>query len=109
MVPCIFGHLLCIHRPANLLLEHGSSNFFTLGEREALALGVRYQGVCCGAGPHHIQAMAEALGKYPPASRYTADMSKHYALGNDPRLVKENMDFAKKNVRAENHTRFTSV
>jgi len=42
--------------------------------------------------------MAEALGKYSPASRYTADMSKHYALGNGPRLVKENMDFAKKNV-----------
>ena len=63
--------------------------------RKALALGVQYQGVCCGAGPHHIRAMAEALGKKPPASRYTADMSKHYALGNDARLVKENMEFAK--------------
>lgn len=61
---------------------------------KALGLGVLYQGVCCGAGPHHIRAMAEALGKNPPASRYSADMSKHYALGNDPGLVKENMDFA---------------
>jgi betaine-homocysteine S-methyltransferase len=63
--------------------------------KKALALGVNYQGVCCGAGPHHIRAMAEALGKSPPASRYTADMSKHYALGDHAQLVKENMAFAK--------------
>ena len=31
-----------------------------------------------------------------PASRYTADMSKHYALGSDARLVKENLEFAEK-------------
>ena len=36
------------------------------------ALGVRYLGVCCGAGPHHIRALAEALGRTPPASRYSA-------------------------------------
>ena len=64
--------------------------------KKALARGVNYQGVCCGAGPHHIRAMAEALGKNPPASRYTADMSKHYALGDNAQLVKENMAFAKK-------------
>lgn len=56
---------------------------------------MNYQGVCCGAGPHHIRAMAEALGKNPPASRYSPDMSKHYALGSDDKLVKENLDFAK--------------
>ncbi len=63
---------------------------------QALALGVNYQGVCCGAGPHHIRAMAEALGKNPPASRYSADMSKHYAFGTDAQLVKENLEFADK-------------
>ena len=47
-------------------------------------LGIRYLGVCCGAGPHHIRSMAEALGRTPPASRYTADMSKHAFLGTDP-------------------------
>ncbi len=62
--------------------------------KKALALGVQYQGVCCGAGPHHIRAMAEALGKKPPASRYSADMSKHYAFGSNTSLVKENIDFA---------------
>ena len=35
--------------------------------KDALALDVRYLGVCCGAGPHHIRSLAEALG--PPAAR----------------------------------------
>jgi len=63
--------------------------------KKALALGVNYQGVCCGAGPHHIRAMAEALGKNPPASRYSPDMSKHYALGTDERLAKEYLELEK--------------
>jgi betaine-homocysteine S-methyltransferase len=52
-------------------------------------LGVGYLGVCCGAAPHHIRAMAEALGRTPPASRYTADMSKHAYLGSDETLRDE--------------------
>jgi betaine-homocysteine S-methyltransferase len=63
--------------------------------RRAWALGVRYQGVCCGAGPHHVRSMAEALGKSPPASRYSPDMSRHYALGTDARLKRQNQEFAK--------------
>lgn len=78
-------------------LDNLTCNRYEIAEfaRQALALGVNYQGVCCGAGPHHIRAMAEALGKTPPASRYSPDMSKHYALGSDEKLVKENIDFAK--------------
>ena len=57
--------------------------------REAFAANIRYLGVCCGAGPHHIRALAEALGRRPPASRFSPDMSKHYALGTDPRLKPE--------------------
>jgi len=49
--------------------------------RAADALGVRYLGLCCGAGPHHIRAMAEALGRTPPASRYSPNMSRHALLG----------------------------
>ena len=39
----------------------------------AYALGIRYLGVCCGAGPHHIRAMAEASGasRRPAATRRT--------------------------------------
>ncbi len=83
-------------RPFPTALDALTCNRYEIAEfaKKALALGVNYQGVCCGAGPHHIRAMAEALGKTPPASRYTADMSKHYALGTDERLVKENMEFA---------------
>jgi betaine-homocysteine S-methyltransferase len=64
--------------------------------REAHALGVRYLGVCCGAGPHHIRAVAEALGRKPPASRYSPDMSKHAFLGTDPTLKKNNRDYAER-------------
>ena len=70
---------------------------YELGDfaREADELGVRYLGVCCGAGPHHIRALAEALGRRPPASRFSPDMSKHYAYGTDPRLRQENRAYAK--------------
>ncbi len=49
--------------------------------RQAAEAGVRYFGICCGAAPHHVRAMAEALGRTPPASRYSVDMSKHAYLG----------------------------
>ena len=62
-----------------------------LGEfaAEALGLGVRYLGVCCGAAPHHIRAVAET----PPASRYSPDMSKHSFLGTDPGIVKAYQEY----------------
>ena len=67
-----------------------------LGEfaADALALGVRYLGVCCGAAPHHVRAVAEAAGKTPPASRYSPDMSKHSFLGTDPGIVKAYQEYA---------------
>ena len=46
-------------------------------------LGVRYIGVCCGGAPHHVRAMAEALGKTVPASRYSPDIAKHAVLGSE--------------------------
>jgi betaine-homocysteine S-methyltransferase len=61
----------------------------------ALGLGVRYLGVCCGAAPHHIRAMAEAVGRTPPASRYSADMSKHAYFGTDERLKAEYQHYAR--------------
>jgi betaine-homocysteine S-methyltransferase len=57
-------------------------------------MGVRFVGVCCGAEPHHIRAMAEALGRRPEASRYSPDLSKHFALGTDPSLKRSNREFA---------------
>ena len=62
--------------------------------RDAAALGVDYLGLCCGAAPHHIRAMAEALGRTPPASRYSADMSKHAYFGSDTGLREDNLAFS---------------
>ena len=44
--------------------------------------------------PHHIRALAEALGRTPPASRYSADMSKHAFFGTDKSLKARNRAFA---------------
>jgi betaine-homocysteine S-methyltransferase len=60
----------------------------------AHALGVSYLGVCCGAAPHHIRAVAEALGRTPPASRFSADMSRHAFYGSDDRLKDVNRSYA---------------
>jgi betaine-homocysteine S-methyltransferase len=49
---------------------------------EAKEIGVNFIGTCCGAAPHHVRAMAEALGRSVPASRYSPDMSLHPMLGS---------------------------
>jgi betaine-homocysteine S-methyltransferase len=83
-------------RPFPTALDPFTCTRFEMADfaREAQALGVRYLGVCCGAGPHHIRSVAEALGRKPPASRYSPDMSKHAFLGSDPTLKKDNRDYA---------------
>jgi betaine-homocysteine S-methyltransferase len=65
-------------------------NRFEIAEFTARAaeLGVRYLGLCCGAGPHHIRSMAQALGRTPPAARYAPDMAGHAVLGNTPDAVR---------------------
>jgi betaine-homocysteine S-methyltransferase len=70
---------------------------YELGEfaTAALDLGVLYLGVCCGAGPHHIRAVAEAAGKVPEAASYDADMSKHSFLGSAPGLTQSYLEYAR--------------
>jgi betaine-homocysteine S-methyltransferase len=63
---------------------------------EAYAAGIRYLGVCCGAGPHHIRALAEGLGRHPPASRYSADMSRHAFFGTNKMIRKIQTDYRDK-------------
>ncbi len=60
--------------------------------KKAQELGVDYFGVCCGGAPHHVRAIAEALGRTPAASRYSPDMSKHAFFGTDPSLQAHNTD-----------------
>jgi betaine-homocysteine S-methyltransferase len=85
-------------RPFPTALDPFVCNRYELDKfaRDARALGVHYFGVCCGAGPHHIRAVAEGLGRTPPASRYSPDMSKHAFLGTDARIKREYQDYAEK-------------
>jgi len=62
--------------------------------RAANGLGVAYIGICCGAGPHHVRAVAEALGRKPPASRYSPDMTLHSYLGTDQGISQANREYA---------------
>lgn len=47
---------------------------------------IRYLGICCGAAPIHIREVAEAMGRKPPASRYSENMQKHFMYGTDESL-----------------------
>ena len=49
--------------------------------RQAADLGVGYIGICCGGAPHYVRAMAEALGRHTPASRYSPALDLHPVLG----------------------------
>lgn len=55
---------------------------------EAQKIGINYIGACCGAAPHHIRAMAEALGRTVPASKYSPRLEMHTIIG-DPAYIKE--------------------
>jgi betaine-homocysteine S-methyltransferase len=84
-------------RPFPTALDPFTCSRYEIAEftRRAQEIGVDYLGVCCGAAPHHIRSMAEALGRVPPASRYSADMTKHAYFGTDERLTSQYRDYAK--------------
>ena len=84
-------------RPFPTALEPLSCNRYEIAEfgREAYELGIRYLGVCCGAAPHMIRSLAEAIGRETPASRYSPDMSRHAFLGTDAQLRTHNHQYAK--------------
>ncbi len=85
-------------RPFPTALDPYTNTRYEIGEftKAAHDMGVRYLGVCCGAGPHHIRAVAEALGRKPEASQYSPDMSKHAFMGTDPTLKQTNREFAER-------------
>ncbi|HET8709023.1 MAG TPA: homocysteine S-methyltransferase family protein [Candidatus Saccharimonadales bacterium] len=62
---------------------------------KAEKIGVNFIGLCCGAGPHHIRAVAEALGRKPAASKYSADMKKHGLLGDTKTVKQHEKEFLK--------------
>jgi betaine-homocysteine S-methyltransferase len=66
-------------------LEPFQCSRFEMAEfaRQARDIGVNYIGICCGGGPHHVRAMAEALGRNTPASKYSPAMELHPVLGTE--------------------------
>ncbi|HSR22997.1 MAG TPA: homocysteine S-methyltransferase family protein, partial [Candidatus Eisenbacteria bacterium] len=72
-----------VNRVFPLALDPFSCTRFEMADFAVAArdLGVDYVGICCGAGPHHVRAMAEALGRTVPASRYSPSMDLHPVLG----------------------------
>jgi betaine-homocysteine S-methyltransferase len=88
-------------RPFPTALDPFTCNRYEIAEfgKAAWDLGVRYLGVCCGAGPYHIRSLAETLGRRPPASRFSADMSKHILFGTDKGLRQDYLEYAKRNYR----------
>ena len=83
-------------RPFPTALDPFTCNRYEIGDftHVAHSLGISYLGLCCGAAPHHVRAVAEALGRRPPASRYAPDMSKHAYFGTEATLKAENKAYA---------------
>jgi len=50
--------------------------------KECMRLGVQYVGTCCGAGPHHVRAIAMALGRSPPGAEVAPALDKHFVFGS---------------------------
>jgi betaine-homocysteine S-methyltransferase len=89
-------HCLPEGRPFPVALDPFTCNRYEMAEfaKAAYAMDVRYLGVCCGAGPHHIRALAEAIGRRPPASRYSPDMARHSYFGTDAKITASNREYA---------------
>jgi len=69
-------------------LDHHTCTRYEFGDfaKEALALGVKYMGTCCGGAPHHVRAIAEALGRKPISSQFSANLALHFSYGQKESL-----------------------
>ena len=45
--------------------------------KDLVDIGVQYMGLCCGNRAYYIRKMAETLGRQPPASKYSTNMTQH--------------------------------
>ena len=61
------GNLDCVQCSRDEIAEFG---------RHCAQLGVQYLGICCGNNAGYTRALAESIGRVPPASRFRPDMSK---------------------------------
>lgn len=79
-------------------LEPLYHNRYELAEwaKEAHGIGINYIGLCCGASPAMIRAVAEAVGLETINSKYSPDMHKHFLFGEDDTLQKHITDYKTK-------------
>ncbi|WP_416150697.1 homocysteine S-methyltransferase family protein [Salipaludibacillus sp. HK11] len=61
--------------------------------KEAQNIGVNYIGLCCGASPAMLRAVAEAAGIKTINSKYSPDMEKHFLFGKDKTLKNHNLNY----------------
>jgi betaine-homocysteine S-methyltransferase len=82
-----------VDRVFPLALEPFSCTRFDMAAFAGAArdLGVNYIGVCCGGAPHQVRAMAEALGREVPASKYAPAMELHPILGDAGTTIDANV------------------
>lgn len=64
--------------------------------KEAHDLGINYIGLCCGASPAMLRAVAEAVGVETINSKYSPDMHKHFLFGQDETLQEHITDYKTK-------------
>ncbi|RSL28822.1 homocysteine S-methyltransferase family protein [Salibacterium salarium] len=64
--------------------------------KEAKDIGINYIGLCCGASPAMIRAVAEAIEYETINSKYSPDMEKHFLFGKDKTLKGHNLNYSKK-------------
>ena len=57
-------------------------------------MGIQYLGLCCGNQAHYMRTMAETLGRSPPASKYSPDMTLHFSRIEGERFKSEREMFA---------------
>ncbi|XP_070556955.1 S-methylmethionine--homocysteine S-methyltransferase BHMT2-like [Ptychodera flava] len=55
-------------------------------------LAIQYVGICCGNRPAYTRALCESLGRKPPASRFSKDMSKSALFGDNPNIKKDEVE-----------------
>ena len=82
----------------NPVYPHGLDAFYvsvvevTNFAKRCKELGMQYMGLCCGNSGNYTRAMAEAIGRRPPASRYQNLSSQ----GIDPLRRKKELEEGKK-------------
>jgi len=50
--------------------------------KACMDMKIQYLGTCCGAGPHHVRAIAMALGKTPEAAKLAPSLEQHFVFGS---------------------------